>query len=48
MAGSVVKMAEDQGCINQENALEEQKRNAEKTAAAEDEVIRLYRIELII
>ena len=41
-------MAEvDQGRINQENALEEQRRNAEETAAAEAEVIRLQRMELI-
>ena len=35
--------------INQENALEEQRRNAEETAAAaaEAEAIRLHRMELI-
>ena len=41
-------MAEvDQGSINQENALEEQQKNAEETAAAEAEEKRLQQMELI-
>ena len=33
--------------INQDNVLEEQRRNAEETAAAEAEAIRLQRMDLI-
>ena len=41
-------MAEvDQGRINQENVLEEQRRNAEEMAAAEAEQRRLQQMELI-